>query len=278
MAIGPHLSTADLAPGDVAVCGVGIDANSSHLLGAAAAPAAIRAQLHSGSANYVTEDGIDIIGGLVDVGDVAVANEAGSEADADIITDSVRSILAAGAKPLYLGGDHSITYPILRAVGPAYADLTIVHIDAHPDLYDSFDDNRLSHASPFARIMEDGLCAHLIQIGIRTATDHQRQQAERFGIETVEARSVDRFNPGAILGPIYVTIDLDGLDPAFAPGVSHQEPGGLTTRQLFDLLAALQGPIVGADIVELNPRRDIVDMTAMVAAKLFKELAAHLMQ
>ena len=126
--------------------------------------------------------------------------------------------------------------------------------------------------------LEDGLCARLIQIGIRTATDHQRQQAERFGIETVEARSVDRFNPGAILGPIYVTVDLDGLDPAFAPGVSHQEPGGLTTRQLFDLLAALQGPIVGADIVELNPRRDVVDMTAIVAAKLLKELAAHLMQ
>ena len=278
MTIKTHSSTADLPAGAVALCGIGIDANSSHLLGAAAGPAAIRTQLHSGSGNYVTEDGIDILSRLVDVGDVNVANEAGSAADADLITERVALILAAGAKPLCLGGDHSVTYPILRAIGPSYPQLTIVHIDAHPDLYDSFDDNRFSHASPLARVMEDGLGAHLIQIGIRTATEHQRQQAERFGVETVEARNFNRFDPAAVPGPIYVTIDLDGLDPSVAPGVSHHEPGGLTTRQLFDLLAALGGPIVGADIVELNPTRDVVDMTAMVAAKLLKELAAHMMR
>jgi len=262
----------------VALFGVGIDSNSSHLFGAADAPAAIRAQLHSGSGNYTTEDGTSLDGLVVDIGDIAVQNAAGSTEDLDAITAAVDAILATGATPLALGGDHSVTYPILRAVGPRHPELTIVHIDAHPDLYDDLDGNPLSHASPFARIMEAGLCARLVQIGIRTATAHQREQAERFEVETVEARAFSSFDATTITGPTYVSIDLDGLDPAFAPGVSHHEPGGLTTRQVIDLIAALPGPLVGADIVELNPERDVVDMTAMVAAKLAKELAARLAQ
>lgn len=266
----------DLHSGAVALCGIGVDANSSHRRGAALAPAAIRAQLHSGSANLTSESGVDIQPLLVDVGDLAVANETGSEADARVITEGLGSILATGAAPLSLGGDHSVTYPILRAVGPRHPGLTVVHVDAHPDLYDELDGNRLSHASPFARIMEDGLCERLVQVGIRTANAHQREQAERFGVETVEARAFASFDPGTISGPTYVTVDLDGLDPAFAPGVSHHEPGGLTTRQVLDLVAILPGPIIGADIVELNPTRDVEDMTAMVAAKLLKELTDRL--
>jgi len=266
---------AGLKAGTVAMFGVGIDANSSHLVGAAAAPAAIRAQLHGGSGNYTTERGVLLDGIVVDVGDVVVQNATGSTEDFDAITAAVDSILATGAAPLALGGDHSVTYPILRAVGPRHRGLTIVHIDAHPDLYDDLDGNPLSHASPFARIMEAGLCCRLVQVGIRTATAHQREQAERFGVETVEARSFSSFDAATVSGPTYVSIDLDGLDPAFAPGVSHHEPGGLTTRQVIDLIAALPGPVVGADIVELNPARDVVDMTAMVAAKLAKEVAAR---
>lgn len=265
-----------LRAGEVALFGVGVDANSSHLFGASAAPAAIRAQLHSGSGNYCTEDGTNLEGVIVDVGDIIVQNLAGSTADLDAITAGVGAIVGADAVPLALGGDHSVTYPILRSVGPHHRGLTIVHIDAHPDLYDDLDGNPLSHASPFARIMEAGLCARLVQIGIRTATAHQREQAARFGVETVEARAFASFDPTSITGPTYVSIDLDGLDPAFAPGVSHHEPGGLTTRQVLDLIAALPGPVVGADVVELNPARDVVDMTAMVAAKLVKELAARM--
>ncbi len=267
-----------LRKGLVALCGIGIDANSSHLAGSADAPEAIRAALRGGSANDVTEAGVDISEVLVDVGDVTVTNDAGSEPDADSITTAITAILASGATPLSIGGDHSITYPILRAVGPKNPGLTVVHFDAHPDLYDNFDDNRFSHASPFARTMEDGLCDRLIQIGVRTATAHQRAQAVRFGVETVEARSLSAFDPSSVAGPVYVTFDLDGLDPAFAPGVSHHEPGGLTTRQAFDLIAALPGPFVGADVVELNPSRDLHGMTAMVAAKLVKELTARCIQ
>jgi len=270
-----------LQSGQIALFGLGIDANSSHLSGAAAAPGAIRAQLHSGSGNYTTEDGTDLDGVIADVGDVAVANNVGSIDDLDAITTAVDTILAAGASPLALGGDHSVTYPILRSVGrkfggPNLDGVTIVHIDAHPDLYDDLDGNPLSHASPFARIMEAGLCRRLVQIGIRTATAHQREQAVRFEVETVEAPAFDSFDPASITGPTYVSIDLDGLDPSCAPGVSHQEPGGLTTRQVLNLIAELPGPIVGADVVELNPTRDVVDMTAMLAGKLTKELAAKM--
>ncbi len=270
----------DLGRGTVALVGVGVDANSSYLRGSAAAPAAVREQLHCGSANYCSESGADLTDVIVDLGDVAVSNTAASVADADMITQVLRSVVATGAAPLTIGGDHSVTYPVLRALGPAHNDLHIVHIDAHPDLYDSFEDNRFSHASPFARIMEDQLCSNLTQIGIRTATPHQREQAARFAITTVTASEFSQFDLGQVCGPVYVSIDLDGLDPAFAPGVSHHEPGGLTVRQVIDLLSALatkdDATIVGADVVELNPGRDLGGMTAMVAAKLTRELAAAL--
>ena len=96
---------------------------------------------------------------------------------------------------LTLGGDHAITYPILRAYGPHYPDLTILHIDAHPDLYDELEGDRLSHACPFARIMEAGLARRLVQVGVRTLNPHQRQQAERFGVKIFEMRRLDAFRP-----------------------------------------------------------------------------------
>lgn len=117
----------------------------------------------------------------------------------------------------------------------------------------------------------------LVQLGIRTATPHQREQAERWGVTMLSARELDAFDPAALSGPIYLSIDLDGLDPSVAPGVSHHEPGGLTVRELLDIIEALPGPLVGADVVELNPVRDLVDMTAMVAAKLVKEVAAAML-
>lgn len=258
----------------VGLLGAPVDANSSHLRGCADGPAAVREALHSGSANWCAEDGTDVRDLLLDLGDVDVENTTGSTSDRDLITSTVGDAVSRGLLPLTIGGDHSVTYPILRAVGGLHEHLTVVHVDAHPDLYDDFGGNPLSHASPFARAMEDGLCSRLVQIGIRTATPHQREQAARFGVQTVEARSFSSFDPTSIEGPTYLTIDLDGLDPAFAPGVSHHEPGGLSTRQVLDLVAAIRAPIVGADVVELNPVRDVQGMTAMVAAKLVRELAA----
>lgn len=261
----------------ISLIGVCIDANSSHLLGTADGPAAIRAALHSGSGNSSAESSVEVLAHLDDFGDVTVANEKGSVTDADLITTFIAEQLATGRQIITMGGDHSITYPILRAFGQVHDDLTVVHIDAHPDLYDDLDGNPLSHASPFARALEDGCMTQLVQLGIRTATPHQRSQAERWSVTMVSARELASFNMSELQGPVYLSIDLDGLDPSVAPGVSHHEPGGLTMREVLDVIDALPGPLVGGDVVELNPSRDLVDMTAMVAAKLVKEVAAAML-
>jgi arginase family enzyme len=122
--------------------------------------------------------------------------------------------------------------------------------------------------------MEGGHAQRLVQVGIRTLNRHCREQAARFGVEIIEARHLhDGWRP-KFERPLYVSIDLDALDPAFAPGVSHHEPGGMSVRQIINILLDLDVPIIGGDVVEMNPTRDINGMTAVVAAKLVKELAA----
>ena len=261
----------------ISLLGLPVDANSSFLFGCARGPAAIRGALHSASGNDANEAAVAVTPMFDDVGDVMVANERGSHADADTITQAVRAQLAAGRQVISIGGDHSVTYPILRAFRERHDDLTVVHIDAHPDLYDDLDGNPFSHASPFARALEEGCVTTLIQLGIRTATPHQVEQAARWDVTMLSPRQLDGFVPSTLHGPIYLSVDLDGLDPSCAPGVSHHEPGGLTVREVLDVVDSLPGPLVGADVVELNPTRDLVDMTAMVAAKLVKEIAGAML-
>ena len=148
--------------------GFSADENSSFLRGAAEAPPLIRAALFSDAANLWSESGIDLGGKdiLFDAGDV-------SKASPKDIEDSVSTLLVQGLRPLSLGGDHSITYPITKAVAREYPALSIFHFDAHPDLYHDFRGNPCSHASPFARIMEDKLAQRLVQVGIRTMNNHQ---------------------------------------------------------------------------------------------------------
>jgi len=249
------------------------DVHSSYLRGPARAPAAIRAALWSPHGNAASERGTELGEeiALVDRGDLPLREDAG---DDDLIRNAIAETLRDGAIPISLGGDHSITYPIVAAIAAAHGPVDILHVDAHPDLYDLYDGDPRSHASPFARIMEDGLAKRLVQVGIRTLNRHCRAQAARFGVEVIEAR---HFRPDAVPrfdGPLYVSIDMDGFDPSCAPGVSHLEPGGLTARDVIDILLAIDAPIAGADVVELNPDRDINGMTAILAAKLVKELAA----
>jgi agmatinase len=268
------LRLAGLAPGSLALVGIPFDENSSFLRGPALAPARIREALFSGSTNAFAEDGTQVLGGpLVDVGDLTLP---GGAAAIEAIERETAGIFERGARALSLGGDHSVSFPLVRAHARHHPGLEILHFDAHPDLYDQLDGNRLSHASPFARIMESGLARRLVQVGIRTLNPHQREQARRFGVEIVEMR---HFSPELRLefaGPVYVTIDLDALDPAFAPGVSHHEPGGLSVRDVLRVLERSSGRVVGADVVELNPLRDVAGVTAAVAAKLIKELAARM--
>lgn len=260
-----------------ALLGLPYDASSSYLRGAAQAPKAIREALHCPSSNSWSEAGLDVLApdALRDAGDVAVPGEPAAVRAA--IEAGVAAVLRRGLRPLCLGGDHSVTYPVLRAMRAVHPKLTILHIDAHADLYGEFEGDRFSHACPFARIMEERLCDRLVQVGLRTLTAHQRAQAATFGVEQIDMAAWSRGTRPAVEGPLYVSLDLDALDPAFAPGVSHWEPGGLSTREVVGLIQSLPPTLAGADVVELNPARDRDAFTAMVAAKLVKELASRML-
>jgi arginase len=251
--------------------GIPLDHNSSFLRGPAQAPPLIRQALHSDAWNKTSES-------RVDLGAAGIFEDAGDLADLEApdafarIETAIAGIVEAGKRPVSLGGDHSITYPILRAVGKRTPGLTLVHFDAHPDLYADYEGNPRSHASPFARIMEGQLVQRLVQIGVRTLNAHQHEQAKKFGVEIFEMENLPDPTKLNLAGPLYVSFDLDVLDPAFAPGISHWEPGGLSTREAIRYLHALPGPIVGADLVEFNPVRDASGLTATVAAKILKEI------
>jgi agmatinase len=259
--------------GRVVLVGLPYDAASSLLRGPAGAPPLIRMALDSDSSNGWSESLTDLRapGLMGDAGDVDVS---GPDDGRPRIEAAVAAILDRAAKPLCLGGDHSVTYPVVRAVRRRYPRLAILHIDAHPDLYDVLDGNRYSHGCPFARIMEEGLVDRLVQVGIRTMNGHQRAQAELFGVEVMTMRDWDGSTALTFDQPLYISVDLDALDPAFAPGVSHREPGGFSVRDVIQIIQKTRAPdIVGADVVEFNPIVDPVGVTAWVAAKIVRELA-----
>jgi len=258
--------------------GICSDENSSFLRGPAEAPPLIRSALHSGSANLTSETGITFSNNFrfVDLGDMQVEN--GVEAFMGIEAH-VWKIINKGGLPLILGGDHAITYPVFKAISRQHKEISILHFDAHSDLYDELEGNRLSHACPFARIMEQGPVKRLVQVGIRTLNAHQKTQADKFGVEIHEMRSFDigSFNP-EFDEPIYLSFDMDVLDPAFAPGVSHFEPGGFSVREVISIIHKIKAPIIGADIVEYNPHHDVHNISAMVAAKLVKEIGSMILK
>ncbi len=247
------------------------DEFSSFMRGPALAPPVIHEAFHSDSANYSTEQGTDlknheqikILGPLKLPSGIAAIKA---------IEQSIGALLLQYEKIISLGGDHAITYPVVKAVAGKYKNLTILHLDAHPDLYDQFVGNKFSHACPFARIMEEGLAQRLVQVGIRTMTTHQREQASRFGVEVIEMKNFDPHYCFEFQGPVYISLDMDAFDPAFAPGVSHHEPGGFSSREVISILQNLKANVVGADLVEFNPTRDPSGITAMLAAKLYKEM------
>ncbi len=256
----------------ILIQGILFDEHSSFQRGPALAPPLIRKALHSDSGNSFSENLTNINSELItDSGDYKIDNYFEIEA-------LTRKNLSQVEKLLTLGGDHSITFPIIKAYQKKYPKLDILQIDAHADLYDDFEGVPYSHASPFARIMGAGLVENLVQVGVRTLNPHQKEQSEKFGVEVHEMRNLDLTKISKFENPLYISLDLDGLDPAYAPGVSHHEPGGLTSRQVIDLIQNLEAEIVGADIVEYNPNRDFQNMTAYVAAKLMKEILAKLMQ
>ena len=263
----------------IKLLGIPFDGNSSFLKGPALASPRIRLMEKDGSANSFSEFGTEILQGknYSDLGDM-IFSDPNPKSVYNQIKERINLELQTGCKTICFGGDHSISFPIIETYANKFKNLNILHLDAHADLYDNFDNNPYSHASPFARIMESGNISSLTQIGIRTLNTHQREQASKFNVQIIEMKDFNFDFLKTLKGPLYVSVDLDVLDPAFAPGISHHEPGGLTTRELIQIIQNIPVPIVGADIVEYNPTRDLNNMTAMVAYKIFKELVYKMIE
>lgn len=261
----------------LALLGIPWDGDSSWRRGAAGGPAAIRAELERvrGYSTLRAESGLDLDrpGLLHDAGDVACGT---SEETRTAIEEAITRLLNTGHEPLSLGGDHSITYPILRAVHRRLGRVDVLHLDAHADLYDEFEGNRFSHACPFARALDDGLIGRLVQIGIRTLHGPLRARADAYGVEVTTM--ADWRGPPRLEfdRPLYISVDLDVLDPAFAPGLSHPEPGGLSVRDVVTVIQRVEARVIGADLVELNPEADGAGLSAVVAVKLLKELGGRI--
>jgi len=262
----------------IAILGVPFDEKSSYLRGAAGGPAAVRAVSTGKCYCGYTELGVNLEEDtvLVDLGDVDTTGD--PDKSFALTEKAVAAILAKGATPIVIGGDHSITYPVLKAFAGTFKPLDVLHFDAHPDLYEDLYGDRLSHACPFARVLEDGLAAGVVQVGVRAITAAHRAKALKNGVRMVEMKDIQDPLHLRFANPVYISFDMDALDPAFAPGVSHHEPGGLTTRQALQVIQSLKGRIVGLDIVELNPSRDPAAITAAAAFKIIKETAGRIVR
>ena len=264
----PH----EIGRAKLALIGLPDDSQSSYRPGCAEAPARIRAAYNGACYNACTELGVDLSGRVADLGDQP--GRATWEDTANAYRLFLESVLRRGSIPFVLGGDHAVTVPVVAALAVLQKPIHVVQFDAHPDLYDVFEENRWSHACTAARLLEMPHVRQLTQVGVRTFNPPQRETAERFAgkLQIVEAR---RFSPEAVtLEPaeaVYLSVDVDVFDPAFAPGVSHPVPGGLSARQVLDILHALEGQLVGMDVVEVNPRLDRNGQTAVLAGLLLHE-------
>ena len=243
----------------------------------AEAPPAIRAAYDGACYNTVSETGVECAGSIADLGDLHP--EAGSfQANAARYASAVEAELARGRTPFILGGDHAIT-PALVAAYAGRAPVHVVQWDAHPDMYPNFEGNRDSHACVAARLLEMPHVATITQIGIRTETAVQRAVRDAAGDRVVQIPAWEADERNAFLShlpegaSIYVTVDMDGFDPAFAPAVAHPVPGGLSARAGLRLLREIHcggRRLVGMDVVEACAIRGD-DRTLILAARLIHE-------
>ncbi len=268
----------------IGLLGVKDDGNSSFMRGASQAPRYIRDAFLSSSSNTFCEHGLDIEAHIQDFRDISQPDARG------IIDEFIKDIVITNKlSPLILGGDHSISFPIVQAVRKYLnTPLVIVHFDAHPDIYPDFEGNPHSHASQFARILENvGLCQQLISIGIRTTTPVQQAELDKHNVQVIHAKDFPAHGKDCAsflaqyitpTTPVYISVDVDVIEPGMAPGVSHREGGGLTVRQVVDAIQSIPGRVVAADLVEFNPVRDVDGITGVVAAKIMKELASKIIR
>lgn len=247
------------------------DAGSTFRPGARLGPRAIREMAESLSP--CTERGEDLSHlAAVDAGDLALPGVAPLAYER--IEEAVGRIVEGGAVPIVLGGDHAVTVPSFTAVRKRYPEVSLLYLDAHPDLYPEYDGDPYSHACVVHRILQlkNVSGSRITMVGIRATNPAQREVAEAAGIRTVPPWELEGFRYEAA-GPVYLSVDVDVLDPACAPGCGNPVPGGLTSRELLDLLRGLSGvDLVGMDVVEVNPLLDRSGVTALAAVRVVTEV------
>jgi guanidinopropionase len=280
----PIQSDADLKGLDVALVGVPMDLGVTNRAGARLGPRAVRSVERIGPYEHVLKRAPLSELKVADIGDVPMRSRFSlADCHADIEAFYTR-IAAAGVIPLSVGGDHSITWPILKALGRG-KPVGMVHFDAHCDTSGPYEGAKFHHGAPFRMAVLDGVLdpERTIQIGIRGGAEYLWEFSYESGMTVIHAEDVDKMGVEAIIakaravvgdGPVYVTFDVDGLDPSFAPGTGTPESGGLTMREALAILRGLAGiNVVGADVVEVAPQYDPTTVTAQNAAQvLFAEL------
>ena len=271
---------------DIMVVGVPFDAGTSYRPGARFGPGHIRESSRLLRPYNPAQDAEPFaLAQVVDAGDIAV-NPFNIELAVDQVEAGMTELISTGAKVLTLGGDHTIAYPILKSLYAKHGPVTVIHFDAHLDTWDTYFGAPLTHGTPFRRASEEGIidlesCLH---VGIRgplystdDLSDDRRlgfailnsTDADSLGIDGMIARMLERVGDR----PTYVSIDIDVLDPAFAPGTGTPEAGGLSSRELLRIVRALDKTnLIGADIVEVAPAYDHAQITGIAAAHLAYEL------
>jgi guanidinobutyrase len=280
----PH--TTDASTLDVGFVGVPFDVGTSNRAGARFGPRQIRTESclirpYNMATRAAPFDSLQV----ADMGDVAI-NTFNLQKSVAIIEQAYDEILAADCKPLTMGGDHTISLPILRALKKKHGPVGIVHVDAHADINDHMFGEPIAHGTPFRRAIEEGLIepTRMVQIGLRASGyeaddfDWPREQ----GVRVVQAEECWYKSLAPLMaevrdqigaGPVYLTFDIDGLDPAYAPGTGTPEIGGLTVHQGLEIIRGCRGlDLVGGDLVEVAPAYDTSGNTSLVAANLMFEM------
>jgi guanidinopropionase len=278
-------AAADAKGLEVAVVGVPSDLGVSNRSGARFGPRAVRTIERIGPYHPTQKNVPKARIKAADIGDVPFRSRFNLEQTLEDIEAFYNDLHKQGVRPLSVGGDHSVTYPILKALGRD-RPVGLVHIDAHCDTMGAFDDCKFHHGGPFRLAVLDGVLdpERTIQIGIRGAANVFWEFSYASGMTVIEIEEFTALGVAAVAeraravvgdGPVYVSVDVDGFDPAFAPGTGTPEIGGITPREGIALLRALTGlHIIGADVVEVAPQYDPTTNTAQLAAQLlFEELA-----
>jgi agmatinase len=273
----------DFGDMQVAMIGVPMDLGVTNRNGSRFGPRALRAIERIGPYNHVLDCAPTYELKVADIGDVPFRSRYRLELSHEDIEKRLTQIVDAGVIPLSVGGDHSITHPILKAVG-GQRPVGMIHIDAHCDTGGAFDQTKFHHGGPFRNAVLDGVLdpTRTIQIGIRGASEYLWEFSYESGMTVIHAEEITGMGIPAIIekaraivgdGPTYLSFDIDSLDPAFAPGTGTPEIGGLTTREALDLLRGLKGlNIIGGDVVEVAPQYDATTNTAQAGAQVLFEI------